>query len=195
MQSTAPQHPPVRQRILPQVFIPTAAIVIALLALAAIAPDIATRWFTAAKSWAANDAGWFTILAVAGFLVFVVGVAISSYGRIKLGPDHSTPDYSYGSWFAMLFAAGMGIGLMFFGVAEPIMHYATPPVGSPESAAAARQAMRITFFHWGIHAWAIYAVVALSLRTLRTGTISRCVSVPRCIRSSATVFTARWAMP
>jgi choline/glycine/proline betaine transport protein len=63
----------------------------------------------------------------------------------------------------MLFAAGMGIGLMFFGVAEPIMHYATPPVGSPESAAAARQAMRITFFHWGIHAWAIYAVVALSL--------------------------------
>ncbi|WP_213977611.1 BCCT family transporter, partial [Serratia marcescens] len=84
MQSTAPQHPPVRQRILPQVFIPTAAIVIALLALAAIAPDIATRWFTAAKSWAANDAGWFTILAVAGFLVFVVGVAISSYGRIKL---------------------------------------------------------------------------------------------------------------
>ena len=163
MQSTAPQHPPVRQRILPQVFIPTAAIVIALLALAAIVPDRATRWFTAAKSWAANDAGWFTILAVAGFLVFVVGVAISSYGRIKLGPDHSTPDYSYGSWFAMLFAAGMGIGLMFFGVAEPIMHYATPPVGSPESAAAARQAMRITFFHWGIHAWAIYAVVALSL--------------------------------
>ncbi|WP_294990952.1 BCCT family transporter [uncultured Stenotrophomonas sp.] len=144
-------------------FIPTAAIVIALLALAAIAPDTATRWFTAAKSWAANDAGWFTILAVAGFLVFVVGVAISSYGRIKLGPDHSTPDYSYGSWFAMLFAAGMGIGLMFFGVAEPIMHYATPPVGSPESAAAARQATRITFFHWGIHAWAIYAVVALSL--------------------------------
>jgi len=97
MQSTAPQHPPVRQRILPQVFIPTAAIVIALLALAAFAPEMATRWFTAAKSWAANDAGWFTILAVAGFLVFVVGVAISSYGRIKLGPDHSTPDYSYGS--------------------------------------------------------------------------------------------------
>lgn len=163
MQSSAPRHPAVRQRILPQVFIPTATIVIALLALAAFAPTVATRWFTAAKTWAANDAGWFTILAVAGFLVFVIGVAVSSYGRIKLGPDHSTPDYNYGSWFAMLFAAGMGIGLMFFGVAEPIMHYATPPVGAPESAAAARQAMRITFFHWGIHAWAIYAVVALSL--------------------------------
>ncbi|AWH19897.1 choline BCCT transporter BetT [Stenotrophomonas sp. ZAC14D2_NAIMI4_6] len=163
MPSSAPHPTPVRQRILPQVFIPTAAIVIALLALAAFAPDLATRWFTAAKTWTANDAGWFTILAVAGFLVFVVGVAISGYGRIKLGPDHSRPDYSYASWFAMLFAAGMGIGLMFFGVAEPIMHYATPPTGTPESAAAARQAMRITFFHWGVHAWAIYAVVALAL--------------------------------
>ncbi|HAL23376.1 MAG TPA: choline transporter [Stenotrophomonas sp.] len=163
MPSSAPHPTPVRQRILPQVFLPTAAIVIALLALAAFAPDLATRWFTAAKTWTANDAGWFTILAVAGFLVFVVGVAVSGYGRIKLGPDHSRPDYSYGSWFAMLFAAGMGIGLMFFGVAEPIMHYATPPTGTPESAAAARQAMRITFFHWGVHAWAIYAVVALAL--------------------------------
>ncbi|MBK0027732.1 choline BCCT transporter BetT [Stenotrophomonas sp. S48] len=163
MPSSAPHPTPVRQRILPQVFIPTAAIVIALLALAIFAPELATHWFTAAKTWTANDAGWFTILAVAGFLVFVVGVAVSGYGRIKLGPDHSRPDYSYASWFAMLFAAGMGIGLMFFGVAEPIMHYATPPTGTPESAAAARQAMRITFFHWGVHAWAIYAVVALAL--------------------------------
>ena len=163
MQSPAPHHPPVRQRILPQGFIPTAAIVIALLALAAFAPELATHWFTTAKTWTANDAGWFTILSVAGFLVFVVGVALSRFGQLKLGPDHSTPDYSYATWFAMLFAAGMGIGLMFFGVAEPIMHYATPPVGAPETAEAAKQAMRITFFHWGIHAWAIYAVVALSL--------------------------------
>lgn len=163
MQSPAPQHPRVRQRILPQVFIPTAAIVIALLAFSALAPALATTWFTAAKTWAANDAGWFTVLAVAGFLIFVIGVAASRYGQLKLGPDHSKPDYSYASWFAMLFAAGMGIGLMFFGVAEPIMHFASPPVGSAESAAAARQAMRITFFHWGIHAWAIYAVVALAL--------------------------------
>jgi len=77
MPSSAPHPTPVRQRILPQVFIPTAAIVIALLALAAFAPDLATRWFTAAKTWTANDAGWFTILAVAGFLGFVGGVAIS----------------------------------------------------------------------------------------------------------------------
>ncbi|MGD9945524.1 MAG: BCCT family transporter, partial [Burkholderiaceae bacterium] len=103
------------------------------------------------------------VLSVAGFLVFIAAVAASSLGRLKLGPDHSQPDYGYGTWFAMLFAAGMGIGLMFFGVAEPIMHYAEPPVGDPQTVAAARQAMRITFFHWGIHAWAIYAVVALSL--------------------------------
>lgn len=163
MQSTAPQPSPVRHRILPQVFVPTATLVLALLLLAALAPELAAGWFSAAKAWAADDAGWFTILSVAGFLVFVIGVAMSRYGRIKLGPDHSQPDYSYGSWFAMLFAAGMGIGLMFFGVAEPVMHYASPPVGDPQTAAAARQAMRITFFHWGIHAWAIYAVVALAL--------------------------------
>ncbi|VXB20100.1 Glycine betaine transporter [Luteimonas sp. 9C] len=150
-------------RILGPVFYPSALIILALVALSFIAPEASESAFNAAKTWVAIDAGWFTILAVAGFLVFIVGMAISSFGRLKLGPDHSTPDYSYVTWFAMLFAAGMGIGLMFFGVAEPIMHYADPPVGDAETVMAARQAMRITFFHWGIHAWAIYAVVALSL--------------------------------
>ncbi|HDK1718663.1 TPA: BCCT family transporter, partial [Escherichia coli] len=70
---------------------------------------------------------------------------------------------SYHSWFAMLFSAGMGIGLMFFGVAEPVMHYLSPPVGTPETVTAAKEAMRLTFFHWGLHAWAIYAIVALIL--------------------------------
>ena len=152
-----------RERILPAVFHPTALIVLALVALSFIAPQRAEAIFGAVKQWVAHDAGWFTVLSVAGFLVFVLAVAFSGFGRIKLGPDHSEPDYSYTSWFAMLFASGMGIGLMFFGVAEPLMHYAEPPTGDPMTIAAARQAMRITFFHWGIHAWAIYAVVALSL--------------------------------
>lgn len=108
-------------------------------------------------------AGWFYILAVALFLIFMLFLAASGYGRIKLGPDHSEPDYSYTSWFAMLFSAGMGIGLMFFSVAEPVSHMMMPPEGEAGSVDAAREAMRITFFHWGIHAWAIYAVVALSL--------------------------------
>jgi choline/glycine/proline betaine transport protein len=145
------------------VFYPSALIILAMLALSFAAPQATETAFSAAKTWVADDAGWFTVLAVAGFLVFIIGIAASGFGRLKLGPDHSTPDYNYATWFAMLFAAGMGIGLMFFGVAEPIMHYADPPVGDPATIAAARQAMRITFFHWGIHAWAIYAVVALSL--------------------------------
>jgi hypothetical protein len=85
--------------------------------------DAAASMFSAVQSWISDSAGWFYVLAVAGFIVFVVAVALSGYGRIKLGPDHSEPDYSYASWFAMLFSAGMGIGLMFFGVAEPVMHY------------------------------------------------------------------------
>ncbi|MBB3344696.1 choline BCCT transporter BetT [Luteimonas sp. RC10] len=160
-----PAAPPERwhSRILGPVFYPSALIVLALVVLSFVVPEATETAFGHAKTWVANDAGWFTVLAVAGFLVFIIGIAVSGFGRIKLGPDHSRPDYSYVTWFAMLFAAGMGIGLMFFGVAEPIMHYAEPPIGDPQTIAAARQAMRITFFHWGIHAWAIYAVVALSL--------------------------------
>ena len=90
-------------------------------------------------------------------------LAFSRYGDIKLGPDHSQPDYKSTSWFAMLFSAGMGIGLMFFGVAEPVMHFIAPPVGDPNTIEAAKEAMKLTFFHWGLHAWAIYAMVALIL--------------------------------
>ena len=147
----------------PPVFFTSSLLALAFVAFCVIAPDAATEMFGAMRDWTLESAGWFYVLAVAGFLLFVVILAASGFGRIKLGPDHSTPDYSYASWFAMLFSAGMGIGLMFFGVAEPIMHYVTPPVGDAQTAAAARQAMRITFFHWGVHAWAIYAVVALSL--------------------------------
>ncbi|NCC40983.1 MAG: BCCT family transporter, partial [Gammaproteobacteria bacterium] len=147
----------------PPVFIISAVLALVFVLFAALATDIAEPLFAAMQAWVVDSAGWFYILAVAGFVVFVIGLALSGLGRIKLGRDHSEPDYSYVSWFAMLFSAGMGIGLMFFGVAEPVMHYVSPPVGDPEVAAAARQAMRITFFHWGVHAWAIYAVVALSL--------------------------------
>ncbi len=152
-----------RAGILPQVFYPSAGLVLLLVALSFLAPAQMDEAFGLAKNWVAQEAGWFTVLSVAGFLVFVVALGVSDIGRLKLGPDHSKPDYSYSTWFAMLFAAGMGIGLMYFGVAEPIMHYASPPTGDPQTVAAARQAMRITFFHWGVHAWAIYAVVALSL--------------------------------
>lgn len=115
------------------------------------------------QTWVTSYAGWFYVLAVALILICTVFLAVSRYGDIKLGPDHSEPSYRNLSWFAMLFSAGMGIGLMFFGVAEPVMHYVSPPVGDPSSVGAAREAMKLTFFHWGLHAWAIYAIVALIL--------------------------------
>ncbi|ADH85754.1 choline/carnitine/betaine transporter [Desulfurivibrio alkaliphilus AHT 2] len=147
----------------PPVFILSAVLTVTFVTFAMVATETAGTLFDATQSWIIESAGWFYVLAVAGFLVFVVGLAVSGHGRVKLGSDHSEPDYSYWSWFAMLFSAGMGIGLMFFGVAEPVMHYVSPPVGDAETAEAAKQSMRITFFHWGVHAWAIYAVVALSL--------------------------------
>ncbi|MAR02138.1 MAG: choline transporter [Oceanospirillaceae bacterium] len=147
----------------PPVFFGSAMVAILLVAFTIGMPETASQAFAAIQNWIVGTAGWFYILSVAIFLVFVVLLAVSDYGRIRLGPDHSEPDYSYKSWFAMLFSAGMGIGLMFYGVAEPVMHMMSPPSADPETVAAARDAMRITFFHWGVHAWAIYAVVALAL--------------------------------
>ncbi|HAB79290.1 MAG TPA: choline transporter [Glaciecola sp.] len=110
-----------------------------------------------------DTAGWFYVLSVAGILVAVVYLCVSRHGHIKLGPDHAQADYSQLTWLAMLFSAGMGIGLMFFGVAEPVMHYVAPPTADPYSVEAMREALKMTFFHWGLHGWAIYAVVALIL--------------------------------
>ncbi|WP_120009690.1 BCCT family transporter [Teichococcus vastitatis] len=140
-----------------------AALIIAFVLFGALLPDTASATFSAAQSWITEELGWFYLLAVAGFLIFVVGLAVSSHGRVRLGPNHSEPQFSYGAWFAMLFSAGMGIGLVFFGVAEPVTHFMAPPEGEPASIAAARAAMRLSYFHWGLHAWAIYAVVGLSL--------------------------------
>ncbi|MCC8365611.1 choline BCCT transporter BetT [Xenorhabdus sp. PB61.4] len=147
----------------PPVFFFSAFLIIALVAFAGLKPELADRWFKSLQQDLFVNASWFYILAVALILLSVTYLGLSRYGNIKLGPDHAEPDFSYFSWFAMLFSAGMGIGLMFFGVAEPVMHYLSPPVGTPESIAAAKQAMQLTFFHWGLHAWAIYAIVALIL--------------------------------
>ncbi len=99
-----------------------------------------------------------------GIILFTsLWLMVSRLGDIKLGPDHSEPGYTNLSWFAMLFSAGMGIGLLFFGVAEPIMHFSSPPVGEAQTIESAREAMKITFFHWGLHAWGVYALLAVCL--------------------------------
>jgi len=131
--------------------------------LASLFPAGASRLFNAVQAFIVADFGWFYIAAVAGFLAFAIFMMFSRHGDIRLGPDDSGPEYSYTSWFAMLFSAGMGIGLLFFGVAEPVQHYASPPVGAGRSIEAARESLVLTFFHWGLHAWSIYAVVGLAL--------------------------------
>jgi len=145
------------------VFGSASSIIIILLIATALNPDSSELIFQHVQSVLVTNGSWFYVLTVGIILIFVIFLAMSEYGSIKLGADHSTPDYSLVSWLAMLFAAGMGIGLMFFGVAEPLMHFLAPPTAEIQSLDAVREAMKITFFHWGLHAWAIYAIVALIL--------------------------------
>lgn len=152
-----------RTAILLPVFIP-AVIVIFLVLIGTISnPKLAGSFFAQILEYVTHTFGWFYMLAVATFLIFIVGVALSNWGNIKLGPDHAEPEYDFLSWFAMLFSAGYGIALLFFGVAEPVLHFASPPEGVPRTVDAAKQAMQIAYFHWGFHIWAIYGVVGLSL--------------------------------
>ena len=147
----------------PPVFYSSAVLIALLVFFASVFPTTAQTLFGNTQTWILDNVSWFYILAVALILLATLFLAASRYGDIKLGPDHSEPDYKSTSWFAMLFSAGMGIGLMFFGVAEPVMHFIAPPVGDPNTVEAAKEAMKLTFFHWGLHAWAIYAMVALIL--------------------------------
>lgn len=160
--ATGAQRAP-RMQVNAPVFYISAVLIVAFAAFGALFPDRAGDMFNSVQNFIVRDFGWFYIASVAGFLIFALYLMLSRYGDIKLGPDDSEPEYSYLSWFAMLFSAGMGIGLIFFGVAEPVQHYALPPVGEGKTVESARQAMVLTFFHWGLHAWAIYIVVGLAL--------------------------------
>lgn len=111
-----------------------------------------------------DEFGWFYLLTGLAILLFTVLIAFSRYGKIRLGDPGEKPEYSNFAWFSMLFSAGMGIGLVFWGVAEPIFHYMQPPLGiEPQSTESAVMAMRYSFFHWGFHPWAMYAIVGLAL--------------------------------
>ena len=108
--------------------------------------------------------GWLYLAAMLFFVVFILLIAFSKWGKIRLGPDDSRPEYSTVSWFAMLFGAGMGVGLVFWGISEPVSHYIAPMAGiAPASAEAADFAMKASFMHWGIHPWANYAIIGLAL--------------------------------
>lgn len=152
-----------RTTLVPQVVVPALSVLVLLLVLCTVRPELAGSVFGIAQRWVTGRFDWFYMLAVTGFLGFLVVVAASRFGDIRLGPDEAEPEFSFVSWTAMLFAAGMGIGLMYFGVGEPMQHYLQPPTATPQTALAAREAMLTTFFHWGLHAWAIYGVMGLAL--------------------------------
>ncbi|HEX2072798.1 MAG TPA: BCCT family transporter, partial [Geodermatophilus sp.] len=123
--------------------------------------------------WITGNLGWLFVLLASAFVVYVIWLAASKYGRIPLGRDDERPEFRTVSWIAMMFSAGMGIGLMFFGVAEPLSHYASPPplTTEAESSEAIQTAMATTLFHWTLHPWALYAVVGLAIAygTFRRG--------------------------
>lgn len=144
--------------------IASAGVILVIVLWGVIAPDALDAVFATTLAVITRDFGWLYLWVVLGLVVFALVLAFSRYGDLKLGGEDDEPEFSIGSWFAMLFAAGMGIGLVFWGVAEPISHYGTPPPGiAAHTPEAANAAMRYSFFHWGLHPWAVYSVVALSI--------------------------------
>ena len=114
-------------------------------------------------AWISGSFGWFYFLAIVAYLVFVIFVAVSKYGDIKLGPDHAEPEFNIATWAAMLFAAGIGIDLIFYCIVEPLTQFMAPPVGEGGTVEAARQAMALTFLHWGLSGWGVYTLVGMAL--------------------------------
>ena len=149
----------------PEVFFVSAGLILLFVLVTLIFQEPAEAAFSNLQTFIANVMGWFMILAVTIYLTVVVILALSKFGKIRLGGQDARPEFPTFAWIAMLISAGMGIGLMFWSVAEPIYHFETPPTVNfqPETSAAAQEALGITFFHWGFHAWGVYALVGLSL--------------------------------
>jgi BCCT family betaine/carnitine transporter len=161
------------------VFLVTAVVILVFVAIAVIWPDGARDNFMAMRDYIKSQFDWFFLLSANIFVIFSLVLIVTPWGSVRLGGSEATPDYGYVAWFAMLFAAGMGIGLMFFGVLEPVYYFGTPwgdqPLGgqigivdgvvadAATVEAARSMAMAATIFHWGLHPWAIYAIVALAL--------------------------------
>ncbi|MFJ4159289.1 BCCT family transporter [Microbacterium testaceum] len=146
------------------VFWPAAAIALAFIAFAMIFPTAAEATFGAVQTFIVSAFNWYYVLIAAFFVVFALAMGFSRFGNIKLGQDDDEPEFSTMSWFSLLFAAGMGIGLVFYGVSEPLSHFIEPRPGvegTPNQ--LAQQAMSQTFLHWGVHAWSIYVVLGLAL--------------------------------
>ena len=145
------------------VFFVSGVFVIVFLVLGTVFGEMTARVFGTLAGYIAHGLGWFYILAVTLIVGFVVWIAASRYGRIRLGPPGSKPDYGNATWFAMLFTAGIGTVLMFYGVAEPLTHYMNSPLTENQTREAAQEAINFSFYHYGPHAWAVFSLVGLSL--------------------------------
>ncbi|WP_220498477.1 BCCT family transporter [Rhodopirellula sp. JC639] len=148
----------------PVVFLTSAAIVLVVTLLCFIWPaDELQDAFVSVRESVAVNFGWLYVASMAFFFGLALWLAFGRYGGVRLGRDGESPEFRRGSWFAMLFSAGMGIGLLFFGVAEPIVHYQDTPPGFADGLDRSRLSMAVTIFHWGLHPWALYAVVGLAI--------------------------------
>ncbi len=145
------------------VFFISGALLIVFVAFGVFFTPTAAAVFPAVRAYVGSTFGWLYLIAVAIFVVFSVWLLFSRYGNVRLGRDDERPAFTTLSWFSMLFSAGMGIGLLYYSVAEPIGHYTEPPVGPGRTVEAAENALAITYFHWGLHAWAIYVVMGLAI--------------------------------
>lgn len=151
------------------VFYISILIITAFVAVAANDPSTVDQVSRRLLNATADKLGWTYLLATTGFVVFVLFLAVSKFGSIRLGGENELPEFSFKSWLAMIFSGGMGVGLVFWGVAEPMMHFNDPPlgIGIPRTPEAAQLGMRYAFFHWGLHQWSAFAVVGLSIAYVR----------------------------
>lgn len=157
-----PKSPPIKLNKI--VFIGSAVVSVLLIILTILFPVVSETLLSSAMGFVSNQFGWYYMLVVAGYSVFSLYVAFSKFGDIKLGQDHEKAQFPFLAWSAMLFSAGIGIDLLFFGVSEPLMHYLTPhPDITPASAQAMREALPQAFLHWGLHGWGIYALIGMAL--------------------------------
>ena len=145
------------------IFIPSMVFIFLVSITSVLYPELTDQILNLIKNFIFVNLNWVYVWSVTLFVIFLVYLLFSKYGNIRLGDNDSRPEHSFFSWVAMLFSAGMGIGLMYFGVAEPMQHYSSEVFGLTQYVNKAKNAQLYTFFHWGIHAWAIYGLVGLSL--------------------------------
>lgn len=161
------------------VFFGSAAVILLLGTLVVLFPSASKLWLNAAQSWVADVFGWYYMLLMVACMAFVFWLALSRFGHIRLSQDDEPPQFSYPSWVAMLFSSGIGIALVYYGAYEPLDHFLSPPEGSGGTVQAARQAMALTFLHWGLHGWALYALIATALAYF-----AYCRGLPLALRSA-----------